>query len=75
MSWMFDDPTLYRSYATTEDRLKMDLESIQNNPHITLIAPPNNFNVRSRTTDPKMLKAAWQTGLEMGNKVVESLSL
>ncbi len=75
MSWMFDDPTLYRSYATTEDRLKMDLKSIQNNPHITLIAPPNNFNVRSRTTDPKMLKAAWQIGLKMGNNAVESLFL
>jgi len=73
MSWMFDDPTLYRLYATAEDRLKRDLKSIQNNSQITLITPPNNFKVLSRTTNPKVLKAAWQLGLETGNKAAGSL--
>lgn len=69
-SWMLNDPLLAKPFALAENNLKKDLELIEDNPNITLIAPSVNNYIPSRTTDPKVLIRTWELGVEGGKKAL-----
>jgi len=73
MEWMFNDILLYPIFAYAEDRLKEDLKYIKNDPSIILICPPDDFTVRSRTTDVRKLIDAWKLGVSEGEKIASMI--
>lgn len=72
MQWMFDDPSLYNLYASAEDKLVRDIKNIKSDPRFLLITQEKDFAVRSRTTDAKLLLNLYNSGIEAGQRALES---
>ena len=73
MHWMFDDPKLYKFYASAEDKLAIDLEKIKSDPNLLLITPDKDVSVRSRTVNAKSLLQMYNLGIEAGQRAIRDL--
>ena len=74
MEWIFRDKRMYRLHADAEEKLAKDLEIISSNPRVTLISPPQDRGVKSRTTDPRKLKLLYQDGIDAGQNFLTTIS-
>lgn len=72
MQWMFDDPALYKLYASAEDKLAKDIENIKSDARFLLIVQEKDVLVRSRTTDAKLLLEMYNLGIEAGKRALQS---
>lgn len=62
-------------YASAEDKLAKDLETIKSDPNFLLIAPEKDIAVRSRTTNTKSLLQMYNLGIEAGERVLKDLKI
>lgn len=72
MQWMFDDPALYKLYASAEDKLAGDIKTIQSDSRSLLITQEKDVLVRSRTTNAELLLQMYNLGMEAGQNALQS---
>ncbi|MBI4120853.1 MAG: patatin-like phospholipase family protein [Parcubacteria group bacterium] len=72
MHWMLNDERLYDLYASAEDRLAKDLAEIGSDENMLLVTPEKDMGVKSRTTDPHLLRQMYDLGIEVGQRVTQS---
>lgn len=72
MQWMFDDPALFKLYASAENRLARDLRIIKSDPRFLLITQEKDVSIKSRTTDANILLQAYKLGIEAGQNALQS---